>query len=102
MSNETKFTKGEWYAHPNGVGCSGIAIVNTPNGCVIPKHEDSANRDLIAAAPEMYKALQRTNEELAFIIDMYNKKVKDPANFIDAETCHENQLLLVKARGESK
>ena len=42
--NDTKFTKGEWYAHPNGVGCGGIAIVNTPNGCVIPKSEDIAKQ----------------------------------------------------------
>jgi len=55
--SETKFTKGEWYSHPNGVGCGGIAIVNTPNGCVIPAFEDAANQELIAAAPDMYAML---------------------------------------------
>lgn len=58
MSTETKFTKGEWYTHPNGVGCGGIAIVNTPNGCVLSKEEDIANQDLIATAPEMYTFIE--------------------------------------------
>lgn len=61
------------------------------------KHPDA---QLIEAAPSLYYALKRTTEELAFVIDRYNKKVKYPAHFIDAETCHLNQIELAKARGE--
>lgn len=81
--SDTKFTKGEWYAHPNGVGCGGIAIVNTPDGCVIPKVEDIANRDLIAAAPEMYGLLDS-------IVD----------GALDESDNREVRALLAKARGE--
>lgn len=59
---KARFTNGEWYTHPNGVGCGGVAIVITPNGCVLPKSEDDANAHLIAAAPEMYKAIQELTD----------------------------------------
>ena len=87
--SDTKFTKGEWYAHPNGIGCGGIAIVNTPNGCVIPKSEDIANQDLIAAAPEMYEMLNRWVNSVDCVDDNYQDGLKE-----------ETIELLAEARGE--
>ena len=88
MSSETKFTKGEWYAHPNGVGCGGIAIVSTPNGCVLSKSEDNANADLISAAPSMYEELEDLEAWLKYHDDYkgWHARVKK---------------LLKKARGEN-
>lgn len=68
--------------------------------CELERIESAANANLIARSPSLYHALKRTTDELAFVIDLYNKKVKDPADFIDAETCHLNQIELAKARGE--
>lgn len=93
--SEIKFTKGEWYAHQNGVGCGGIAIVNTPNGCVIPKIEDSANQDLIAAAPEMYEMLIKISK--AINSGLYEIELAD----VITEFGGDIENLLAKARGES-
>lgn len=101
--SEEKFTKGEWvengaFVSHVDLGCD--AIVSGAGCKDISYKEAEANANLIARAPNLYHALKRTTEELAFVIDRYNKKVKDPANFIDAETCHLNQIELAKARGE--
>lgn len=62
--NNTEFTKGEWYVHPNGIGCGGMAIVSVIKGNIINNTEDDANLNLIAAAPKMYKELQRILDKL--------------------------------------
>ncbi len=92
--SKAKFTKGEWYAHPNGVGCGGIAIVNTPNGCVIPKSEDVANQDLIVAAPEMYEMLEQLSELMPFLDEQTHPNIECDALKYDIDK------LLAKARGE--
>ncbi len=89
--SEAKFTQGEWSVY------YGLVVINR----VHYEFRNTHDAHLIAAAPEMYMALKQTNEELAFMIERYNRRVKDPANFIDAETCHKNQVLLAKARGEA-
>jgi len=118
--SETKFTKGEWdvlsiesdkeYIRIRGTAIGGrYKIANVTDlklhhdgkeWCLREREESLANAHLIARAPNLYHALKSTTEELAFVIDSYNKKVKDPAHFIDAETCHLNQIELAKARGE--
>lgn len=107
---ETKFTKGEWsigvdcwadgHVSIDGFEHSAIAVVVSEMDDGSKKEELSANAYLIARAPNLYHALKRTNEELALLIDLYNKKIKDPAHFIDAETCRLNNIELAKARGE--
>lgn len=97
---ETKFTKGEWRVE-HFVNEKGFEIAYNDDGEVIADYVyEEPDAHLIARAPNLYHALKRTNEELALLIDLYNKKVKDPAHFIDAETCHLNNIELAKARGE--
>ena len=65
---------------------------------------------LIAAAPEMYEALQATSNELQWALSELNKRIErdhdyssaslDPPELLDMETCHNNAVLLAKARGE--
>lgn len=118
--SEVKFTKGEWSILPIEDDKEYIRIRGTVLGCrykianvtdlkfhhdgkdwcLRDRIESAANAQLISRAPNLYHALKRTNEELALLIDRCNKKVKDPAHFIDAETCHLNQIELAKARGE--
>ncbi len=102
--SEAKFTKGEWVVKGSsmsmGANYRGSFSIESNDFSGNISTANEANKSLIEAAPKMYEALQRTNEELAFVIDRYNKRVKDPANFIDAQTCHENQMLLAKARGK--
>ena len=101
---ETKFTKGEWLVKGSsmsmGSSYRGSFSIESSGFSGDVSDANEANKALIKAAPKIYEALEKANEELAFVIDRYNKKIKDPANFIDAETCHINQLLLAKARGE--
>ena len=51
----SKFTSGQWEAHPNRIIANGhvVAIVNGGN---------AANERLIAAAPEMYELLKSVTE----------------------------------------
>ena len=102
--SETKFTKGEWRVEGDSmsVGSNYRGKFYVTSNCFDGDIDDAskANAHLIARAPNLYHALKSTTEELAFVIDRYNKKVKDPAHFIDAETCHRNQIELAKARGE--
>jgi outer membrane protein TolC len=46
---------------------------------------------------KLKEALSSTNDELNFTIELYNKEVKDPSRFIDAETCFDNAKLLQEA-----
>jgi hypothetical protein len=116
--SEEKFTKGEWkafirpidynpccFSHDVLIEVDGDDIAGVYVTCDDPewlKHREQAIHDanLMAASKDLYYALKHTTEELAFVIDRYNKKVKDPTHFIDAETCHRNQIKLAKARGE--
>ena len=107
----TKFTKGEWFIERyhtmldvSVVGKGSICTVDTDHvmdECMIdPTPEQVANANLIAAAPEMYTEISHLMHELNHVIEAYNKVVKDPSEFFDAESCHKAQILLAKARGE--
>lgn len=69
---------------------------------------ESANADLIAAAPDMYEALESTNRELSSVIRELNAMKRDkisssdlqPPDYHDEQTVHDNLILLQKARGE--
>jgi len=62
------------------------------------------------AAPDMLEALESTNKELAAVILRLNElstkfalaRGLDEPDYHDMQTCHENQLLIAKAKGESK
>lgn len=62
--SEPKFTKGPWIVNSNGsyfnIGpkndCSSVPVY--PDACMGVMHFDEANAHLIAAAPEMYGALE--------------------------------------------
>lgn len=99
-------TKGNWEAVENDhfidikVDGNPIAHVFANQYVDTGKKEMQANARMMAASKEMLERLSKANDEIAFLINIYNKKVKDPANFIDAETCHENQLFIAKVKGE--
>lgn len=99
-------TKGKWKAVENEhfidikVGGNPIAQVVVNQYANVDKEQMRANARMMALAPEMFERLSKANDEIAFLINIYNKKVKDPANFLDAETCHINQLLLAKVKGD--
>ena len=86
MSNETKFTEGEWHVD-SYVEVDGSVRVVMGN-IIITYHghatdEDVANAHLIASAPEMYSELQNLLHD-SMDCDEYNRIEK----------------LLAKARGE--
>lgn len=104
--SEAKFTKGEWSTDDMGIVESGNRIVcDTYMTC----KEDLANANLIAAAPDMYKALEDAAKELYILIDEVNDQRASQINsttetepdYYDMETVHNINVLLAKARGES-
>ena len=87
--DEAKFTKGEWYIHPNGIGCGGASIVSVDKcaDSVFSSEEELANLDLIVLAPDMYEMLKG----IAISMECFHG--------VDTESIFE---LLAKARGETK
>ncbi len=60
-TNETKWTPGPWKIRRSGcisAGDEGALVATTGYRVEAGKNEDDANARLIAAAPEMYEALQ--------------------------------------------
>lgn len=127
MSDE-KFTKGSWSILPIEEDKEYIRIRGTvPGGrykianvsdmknhhtdqdwCLSEREESMANAHLIASAPELYKALSEVISELSWLIDEVNDQRasritsldSDEPDYHDAETLHNIQQLLAKARGE--
>tara|TARA_R110000787_G_C13256202_1_gene429965 strand:- start:315 stop:614 length:300 start_codon:yes stop_codon:yes gene_type:complete len=97
----TKFTKGEWSVLGEVViaekGHKIIKPLCSLNGRISPE-EDKANANLMAAAPGMYKSLERQRTrlinlmELNLVPESYFKSVRHEISFIDNE--------LSRARGE--
>ncbi len=88
--SETKFTKGKWIVDFNGdvgveVGSETIASMSDME-CSYIKEDNVHNAFLIAAAPEMYKALQS-------ILD-------SPYTELQEEDFEMIEKTLAKARGE--
>lgn len=99
-------TKGKWEAVENDhfidikVDGNPIAQVIVNQYANVDKEQMRANARMMSSSKEILERLSKANDEIAFLIKIYNKKVKDPANFIDAETCHDNQLFIAKVKGE--
>ena len=94
--SKTKFTKGEWNVFIDEYESVEVRCGHR----MVAAYTQIANAHLIAQSPNLYKALEDTTEELAKLIEMYNEEVGDPFRFADGQTCHENAILLAKARGE--
>lgn len=100
--SDAKFTKGTWEIREDGkhwlwIGPTSwvkrVCRVGLYGGA---EHEDKANAQLIAAAPDLYEALK----ELTEIIDGALMGVED-IDDIDSFTCQPARAALAKARGES-
>lgn len=81
---KTKFTKGDWIAHYDGIQCNGKLIVAKTGRAKTPEQEN-ANLNLIAAAPEMYELLD---------------SIENDAEQVPKWLWDRMQLTLEKARGE--
>ena len=102
--NKLNVTEGEWIIYQDEM--TNLYVVNTPEDeegfsiGVVEGVYDKNDAILISQSKKLYEQLETTNNELAFVINAYNKLVKDPCDFFDAETCHLNQTLLAQCRGE--
>ena len=121
MSNEAKFTKGDWKVNPmystmlqidtdcNMPICTVEAQISAVDGFNIdPTEEESANAFLISTAPKLYEMLDSVMSEMHSLIDEVNDQrasridspTLDEPDYHDQQTLHEIQLLLKEARGE--
>ena len=88
--SESKFTKGEWTVEDGRVvACGDFRIAYSYSGSNIPYTEPAkANAHLIAAAPEMYEAMQ----------EFVNRV--DKGEVRSNKTYNKFKSILAKARGE--
>ena len=116
MSKE-KFSSGKWVVYIGHVSlncgfvsvCCGDKTVYGREMYKSTEIESIANAYLIAAAPEMYESLESTNKELEWAINEINRLYSANHNYhsldeperLDMQTCHDNAVLLAKARGET-
>jgi len=121
--SETKWTPGPWEAvkedYPEtgdvvkGMGSVEGEIFTICQMCDFDEPELSANRNLAAAAPELYEALDKTDEIMEallvfYAMDQYEQRSIDWAQSIlkrgalasVSERRIANRLALAKARGE--
>jgi len=120
--SQTKFTKGEWINVKADFSDFDIAITTQKrwdtsvvnivevtvdwNGELAA--EQKANASLIAAAPDMYAMVDSLSNELHAMINevnmhrakVINTQTETEPDYCDAQSVHEAQLLLKKARGE--
>ena len=96
---DTKFTKGVWATDSLMVyAVSGQIVADCDFGTIEMIEEESANASLIAAAPDMYKSLERQRAGLVNLIDLnlitesHIESVRHEISLIDNE--------LSRARGE--
>ena len=100
MINETKFTEGEWFTQITEV-CKGIialeVITSTFDICAYRLGiRNKYDAYLIAAAPEMYRMIERLKLEC----EMYNSEFGDPSSGEFEAVFTEVEDLLAKARGK--
>ena len=92
-------TEGEWYYILDNY--LGFYVSSDDGSLLASEVYNEEDAILMSKSKKLYEQLETTNKELAFVINAYNKLVKDPCDFFDAETCHLNQILLAQCRGES-
>lgn len=109
---EEKFTKGPWSADsPYSTMFMVVDSQQQPitevqcgtdeHGDYLACEKEKANAHLIAAAPELYTALESCMSELLFMINKHNThNMSDNSYEYDYQTVHEAQMVLAKARGE--
>ena len=100
---EAKFTKGEWVSHDKRPYCNGFSIFAGSQYVAFVGDSDNvteckANANLITAAPEMYKEIERDIDWLEmmkakFVLGSY--EYRSICLRIESK-----QKLLAKARGE--
>ena len=103
--SQTKFTSGEWLAKTTGVDGIKFGLVYIEGGGfdVSGAPDCEANAHLIAAAPDMYAALE---SHLSALGDLYALDIDDvlPEHEGEFRAVHalinKTELLLKKARGE--
>lgn len=102
MSNETRFTPGPWSAEAlkNGIEHDirhdGYFVATAHGGCV-DEAENGANAHLIAAAPELYEALEWAMR----FVEQVRAESPAPEGGGEDIAYREARAALAKARGES-
>lgn len=125
MSNEVRFTKGEWLVTVNDDFMDSENLVvsmashTKDRNSFMSKHkvvfegsgsgdpEAIANAHLFSQSKAMYEMLESVSRELHMLIDEVNDQrashihpqTETPPDYHDMQTLHEIQVLLAKARG---
>ena len=111
--SEEMFTPGPWDQEPTGDGkriCIGLGLFDGPNGYDVAEvysddvteetyKEAKANAHLIAAAPDLYEALEVALEQA--IGCFQNHYGEDPIGIPEPEYIQKARAALAKARGET-
>ena len=107
--SDTKFTPGPWFANRRYIGVLGhksfIGECKDVNGNWSDTKTTAANANLIAAAPELYEALEEAVKDLvayqvnARIASTYNSKWEGVSELVQP-TIDSARAALAKARGE--
>ena len=97
--SDTKFSKGKWIVKDKALGdiySGGRYICSVPISSAIgPAIADKANAHLIAAAPELYEAL----DEFIKISDILNN---EDIETVTPETTAQNIVLMIKAMADGR
>lgn len=67
-----------------------------------PEEEYMIRVNTLKYADELLAMVESLSSELNFVIESHNKRVGDPADFFDAESVHNAQMLLKDIKGENK
>jgi len=98
MSQENKWTPGPWRVDDDGVDYPLIIGNDEKYVCEILFHpqpsQQVANAHLIAAAPDLYEALETAESCIVDVVGAFGVKVPD-------EILQEIRAALAKARGEA-
>jgi len=113
MSNETKFTPppwnvSTWIEQPNNrtkpmVAAGGVTVAITHPAPICQQDECGANAHLIAAAPELYEALDKLKSSYEALAHDYEYAVgAGDIHPLHAEHIQRCAAALAKARGEQQ
>ena len=95
--DEHKWTQGPWIASAPMTGIGHMVCKLSSSWCVKsyqkPSTDASPDAHLIAAAPELYEALEEAAKVLKYVVEEYRGY---------AELLHKSNAALAKARGETR